>query len=194
MKLTPVIVQDVETNNVLMMAWADREALRRTRRTGWMHYWSRSRGRLWKKGESSGHVQRLVELLKDCDGDTLLARVRQKGPACHLNRASCFTDRVFTARGVLDALWATIEERRRRRPRGSYTARLLKDRDLRLKKLLEEAAELALAAAGGKKKNVIWEAADLIYHALVVLAAAGVTLDDVDRELARRFTPRPRRP
>lgn len=187
MKLIPVIVQDVETNSVLMLAYASAESLRRTRKTGLMHYWSRSRQALWKKGETSGHFQKVVKLLYDCDRDALLARVRQTGPACHRNTYSCFSAKPFVARGVLDRLWATLQERKKKMPRGSYTAKLLKSPELRVKKLLEEAAELALASHGRKKKEIVWEAADLVYHMLVVLAASGVTLDDVDRELARRF-------
>lgn len=185
MKLIPVIVQDVNNNNVLMLAYANGESLRRTRKTGLMHYWSRSRGALWKKGETSGHFQKVVKILRDCDNDALLARVKQQGPACHRNTYSCFSKKAFTARGVLDALWATLQDRKKKRPRGSYTVKLLKNSELRAKKLLEEAAELVLAR---KKKDVVWEAADLVYHMLVLLTARGVTLDDVDRELARRFT------
>lgn len=184
MKLIPVVVQDVENNNVLMLAYANGESMRRTKRTGLMHYWSRSRNKIWKKGETSGHFQKVVKILKDCDHDTLLARVKQTGPACHRNTYSCFSKKAFSGRGVLDALWATLQERKRKKPRGSYTVKLLQNSELRAKKLLEEAAELVLAR---KKKDIIWEAADLIYHMLVLLTAANVNLDDVDRELARRF-------
>jgi phosphoribosyl-ATP pyrophosphohydrolase/phosphoribosyl-AMP cyclohydrolase len=184
MKLIPVIVQDVENNNVLMLAYANGESLRRTKKTGYMHYWSRSRNGLWKKGETSGHVQKVIQILKDCDRDALLARVKQTGPACHRNTYSCFSKKTFNGRGVLDSLWATLQERKRKKPRGSYTVKLLKNSELRAKKLLEEAAELVLAR---KKKDIIWEAADLIYHMLVLLTASNVSLNDIDKELARRF-------
>jgi phosphoribosyl-ATP pyrophosphohydrolase/phosphoribosyl-AMP cyclohydrolase len=183
-KLIPVVVQDVDTNNVLMLAYANGEALRKTKKTGYMHYWSRSRNALWKKGETSGHFQKVVKLLKDCDHDTILARVKQTGPACHRKTYSCFAKKPILARGVLDALWATLQERKRKKPRGSYTVKLLKNKELRLKKMLEEAAELALAR---KRKDIIWEAADLVYHMLVVLTASNITLEDVEKELARRF-------
>lgn len=184
--LTPVVVQDVRTNNVLMLAYADPRALAATRKTGFMHYWSRSRNKLWKKGETSGHVQRLVRLLHDCDRDALLARVEQSGPACHLGRTSCFSSREFRARGIFDELWKIFEDRRQRPRKGSYTTSLLRNPLKLAQKVLEEAAELAVAARKGHKREIRWEAADLLYHTLLLLFRSGVTLEEVEQELKRR--------
>lgn len=186
MKLIPVVAQDVRTNNVLMLAYATPEALRRTRKTGRMHYWSRSRGTLWRKGATSGHEQRVVSLHYDCDRDALLARVAQTGPACHRGTYSCFAGRPFPPEDILARLEALIARRKRKPARASYTARLLADPRLRRDKLLEEAAELAMAARGRKKSALVAEAADLMYHLLVLLGAQDVTLDDVRGELERR--------
>ncbi|MBI2901822.1 MAG: bifunctional phosphoribosyl-AMP cyclohydrolase/phosphoribosyl-ATP diphosphatase HisIE [Planctomycetes bacterium] len=183
MKLIPVVAQDARTNAVLMLAYADAGALRRARRTGFMHYWSRSRRAYWKKGETSGNTQRLVGLHYDCDRDAILARVEQKGPACHRGTPTCFGDGFPD---LLDLLERTIDDRRRRPKEGSYTNRLLADPALLRDKLIEEACELAMASRGRKRAAVVAEAADLLYHALVLLAAADVSLADVKRELARR--------
>ena len=183
MKLLPVIAQDIRTRAVLMLAYADAEAIRRSRRTGFMHYWSRSRKRYWKKGESSGHSQQLVSLHYDCDRDTLLALVDQKGPACHLETSTCFGEKFGDFLGELEKI---IFERKVRSKRGSYTARLLQDAALRRRKLVEEAAELAMASRGSRREAVVAEAADLVYHALVILASAGVSLEEVRGELRKR--------
>lgn len=192
--LIPVIAQDVKTNSVLMLAYADREAVAATRRTGQMHYWSRSRARLWRKGEESGHTQKVVSLHYDCDRDTLLARVEQTGPACHRGTYSCFAKAPFPAADIFARLEAVIADRKRRPKRGSYTNRLLADRALARDKVLEEASEVAMAVKGSKREAVIAEAADLLYHALVLLASRGVTLDDVRAELERRHKPSPTHP
>jgi phosphoribosyl-ATP pyrophosphohydrolase/phosphoribosyl-AMP cyclohydrolase len=186
--LVTVVAQDALTGAVLMVAHADREALARTLETGEMHYRSRSRG-LWHKGATSGNVQRVVSLTADCDGDAVLARVAPAGPACHTGTRSCFRDEALAADalGVLDA---TIGRRATEAPRGdtkpSYTRRLLDDRNLRLKKLGEEAAELVLACADEDTARATSEGADLVYHALVALRALGVSLDDLRAELERR--------
>lgn len=193
MQLIPVIAQDVKTNNVLMLAYADREALALTRRTGKMHYWSRSRGRLWRKGEESGHEQSVVSLHYDCDRDTILARVEQTGAACHRGTYSCFAKAAFPARDIFARLDAVIADRKRRPRKGSYTNRLLADPALARDKVLEEASELAMAAKGGRRAEIVAEAADLLYHALVLMASRGVTLDDVKAELGRRHPPSPSR-
>jgi phosphoribosyl-ATP pyrophosphohydrolase/phosphoribosyl-AMP cyclohydrolase len=177
-----VVAQDAVTGAVLMVAHADREALEKTLSTGEMHYRSRSRG-LWHKGASSGNVQRLVSLTADCDGDTVLARVRSAGPACHTGQLTCFGDEgQGDAIAVLDA---TILSRSRSATEG-YTHRLLSDRNLRLKKLGEEAGELAVACADNDPASATAEAADLFYHTLVALRAVGVTLADVQRTLDAR--------
>jgi phosphoribosyl-ATP pyrophosphohydrolase/phosphoribosyl-AMP cyclohydrolase len=178
--LVTVVAQDADTGRVLMVAHADREALERTLQTGEMHYRSRTRGP-WHKGATSGNVQRLVSLERDCDGDAVLARVLPAGPACHEGTPSCFA----SPAGVLARLDALIEARGAE-GEGGYTRRLLADRNLRLKKLGEEAAELAVACADGDRPRAVEEAADVLYHALVALRALGAGLDDVGRALARR--------
>lgn len=187
--LVPVVTQDSVTGQVLMVAWADEEALTKSLETGTMHYHSRSRGRLWKKGEESGHTQQIVSLHLDCDQDTVLARVQQEGPACHTGAPTCFHEehetRLMPA-GVLGALAQVIQERDEKRPEGSHTTRLLEDENLRLKKLLEEAGELQVELARGQKERAREEAADLLYHAVVALHAAGVPLEEVLGELEKR--------
>lgn len=188
--LVTVVAQDHRSGAVLMVARADREALEKTLATGEMHYRSRTRG-LWHKGGTSGNVQRVVALLPDCDGDALLARVEPAGPACHTGQITCFGP---TALGgdILTELDAVIAARAAQADRAgeasSYTARLFRDRNLRLKKLGEESAELVLAAADGDPKRIRSEAADLLYHVLVASRAAGVTLDELRVELAGRRT------
>ncbi len=186
--LVVVVAQDDRTGALLMVAFADREALEHTIATGEMHYRSRSRG-LWHKGATSGNVQHVVELAADCDGDAVLARVRPAGPACHTGSTSCFGE-VGLAADALGALDATIGQRLNAPSGGSsYTARLLADRNLRLKKLGEEAAELIVACADEHSGRAAEEGADLVYHTLVALRAIGVTLDDVRRVLAARAAP-----
>jgi phosphoribosyl-AMP cyclohydrolase / phosphoribosyl-ATP pyrophosphohydrolase len=175
-ELRPAIVQDAADGRVLMLAWMDDEALRLTRDTGEAWFWSRSRERLWRKGETSGNVLAVEELRDDCDGDTLLLRVRPAGPACHTGSASCFAP----------ALWRTVVERVRDRPEGSYTASLAADGIERCaQKLGEEAVEAALSAVA-RDGRLAEEAADLVYHLYVLLAVAGVDVADVEDELARR--------
>ena len=190
-----VIAQDAATGVVLMVAAADREALERTVATGEMHYRSRTRG-LWHKGATSGNVQRVVSLSADCDGDAVLARVAPAGPACHTGTVSCFGSDAL-APDVFAALDATIAARSAI-PNGeggasrSYTRRLLGDRNLRLKKLGEEAAELVTACADDDVVRAREETADLVYHALVALRAVGGTLADVRGVLAARVGQPPR--
>lgn len=199
--LLPVVTQDAGTGAVLMVAFANREALEKTLATGQMHYWSRSRGELWHKGATSGAFQDLVSLHADCDRDTLLARVHQLGPACHTGEATCFgeldpdtaeipsTSEAGSKPGfeaILPGLWAVLQDRAIRKPTESYTVRLLENENLRLKKLGEETAELLLALARDEKEEIPKEAADLVYHLLVALLASGVTLDDLLGELNAR--------
>lgn len=201
--LVPVVTQDASAGTVLMVAWAHRAALERTLETGRMHYWSRSRQALWDKGATSGNAQAVVSLHADCDGDTVLARVTPAGPACHTGETTCFGDGTRSgpasgspeapppgprgsADGTLDALWRTLVERRDASPGSSYTARLLADENLRIKKIGEEAAELVHALAAGPGERVPEEAADLLYHVLVALLGAGATLDEVLAVLDRR--------
>jgi phosphoribosyl-ATP pyrophosphohydrolase/phosphoribosyl-AMP cyclohydrolase len=184
--LVTVVTQDARSGDVLMVAHADREALERTLATGEMHYRSRTRG-LWHKGATSGNVQRVVSLAADCDGDAVLARVEKAGPACHTGEETCFGP------GRPDALVAldeTIAQRAAQAPapgeKPSYTRRLLDDRNLRLKKIGEESAELVTACADGDKARAVEEAADVLYHLLVAVRPLGLTLDDVKQVLAQR--------
>jgi phosphoribosyl-AMP cyclohydrolase / phosphoribosyl-ATP pyrophosphohydrolase len=196
-----VVTVDDTSGRVLMVAHADRAALEASMTSGEMHYRSRTRG-MWRKGATSGNVQRLVSLAKDCDGDAVLARVRPAGPACHAGTVSCFPD---DATGMLSRLDATIDARanchpeqsegsappdvqipRNTRDDTSYTAKLLADSNLRLKKIGEEAAELVHAAALGDKRRSVEEAADLFYHTLVVLRSLGAGVDDVSAVLSER--------
>jgi phosphoribosyl-ATP pyrophosphohydrolase/phosphoribosyl-AMP cyclohydrolase len=179
-----------------MVAAADREALEQTIATGEMHYRSRTRG-LWRKGATSGNVQRVVSLSADCDGDAVLARVTPAGPACHTGAVSCFGADALIP-DVLAALDATIATRSavpdRPPSASSYTRRLLDDRNLRLKKIGEEAAELVAACADGDVALAREETADLLYHALVALRAVGGTLADVRATLGARAGRPPRSP
>lgn len=185
--LLPVVAQDADDGRVLMVAWANRAALERTLETGHLHFWSRSRQALWMKGESSGHVLEVVSLHGDCDGDTVLARVRPAGPACHTGDDTCFgADANPAAEATLPGVWATLLDRATARPEGSYTVRLLDDPNLRIKKLGEETAELIQALVQGDAPRATEEAADLLYHALAALLAAGATLDDLLGELEAR--------
>ena len=195
--LVPVVAQAILTGDVLMMAWANREALELTLQTGRAHYWSRSRKRIWAKGESSGHSQAIKEIRLDCDGDTILYRVDQTGPACHEGTLTCF-NRLVTPHGalaapsdnqghILDRLAATIARRAAEEPEGSYTARLLSEGLPRVsQKVGEEAVEVVIAAHTEAGPRLASEAADLLYHLLVLLQARSVPLDAVWEELEAR--------
>ncbi len=186
--LVTVVAQDAVTGAVLMVAHADREAIEHTEATGEMHYRSRTRG-LWHKGAMSGNVQRVVSLEADCDADAVLARVTPAGPACHNGTVSCFAGTGPVA-DVLSTVDATIRQRDAALAAGeaarSYTQRLLADRNLRLKKIGEEAAEFVTACADGDATRATEEVADLVYHALVALRALGAGLDEVRAALAAR--------
>lgn len=189
--LVTVVTQDATTGVVLMIAHANREALELTQSSGEMHYTSRSRG-LWHKGATSGNTQRVVSLSADCDGDAVLARVIPAGPACHTGQTSCFGDTALGA-DAIGALDATISARAANASgdsstKPSYTQRLLSDRNLRLKKLGEEAVELATACADADAERGAEEGADVLYHTLVALRAIGVSLNDVRAVLANRAT------
>lgn len=185
--LVTVVTQDAHSGVVLMVAHADREALEHTLRTGEMHYRSRSRG-LWHKGGTSGNVQRVVSLTADCDRDAVLARVLPAGPACHEGTTSCFREEALRAEvfGALDATIAARQAAPAAEDKPSYTQKLLNDRNLRLKKLGEEAVELATACVDGDRARAAEEVADLVYHALVALRAVGGSVDDVRAVLAAR--------
>jgi phosphoribosyl-ATP pyrophosphohydrolase/phosphoribosyl-AMP cyclohydrolase len=176
-ELRAAVVQDAETGRVLMLAWMDEDALRLTRETGEAHFFSRSRGRLWRKGETSGNTLAVEELRDDCDGDAYLLRVRANGPACHTGSASCFAP----------WLWRRVRERAETRPEGSYVATLLDGGPAAAaQKLGEEGVEAALAIASEDDERVVSELADLWFASYVALAARGLDPAAVEAELERR--------
>ncbi len=185
--LLPVVVQDRASGDVLMVAWANQEALAKTAESGLAHFWSRSREALWKKGETSGNELRVVEARADCDRDTLLLLVEPTGPACHTGARSCFGEGSPTAAGMLEELARVVAERAKASPETSYTARLLaKGPDQVLKKVGEEATEVVLAARVQSDERLAEETADLLYHLVVALHQRGLPLARVMDELRRR--------
>jgi len=200
-ELLPVIVQDVLNNEVLMMAYMNKEALELSLRTKIAHYFSRSKQRIWKKGESSGHTQEIESFKIDCDNDTLLIQVKQNGVACHTGRRSCFFTELESgainseveidtqeAYGVIDTLYHTIQERKNADPKTSWTAKLLsKGENTILKKVVEEAGEYCFAHKDNDEDEMVYEAADLTYHMLVALASKNISPDRIKQELSRRF-------
>ena len=200
-ELLPVIVQDVLNNEVLMMAYMNKEALELSLRTKIAHYFSRSKQRIWKKGESSGHIQTIHSFHIDCDNDTLLIKVTQEGVACHTGRRSCFFTELESGAidskvevksealyGVIDTLYHTIQERKHADPKTSWTAKLFaKGDNTILKKVIEEAGEFTFAYKDSDEAEMVYEAADLTYHMLVALAAKNIAPDRIEQELARRF-------
>ena len=199
--LLPVIVQDVKNSEVLMMAYMDKEALELSLSTKIAHYFSRSKQRIWKKGESSGHIQTIHSFNIDCDNDTLLIKVTQEGVACHTGRRSCFFTELDSgdvtsevevdtgsSYGVIDTLYHTIQERKQADPKTSWTAKLFSKGDNTiLKKVVEESGEFCFAYKDDDEAEMVYEAADLTYHMLVALAAKNVSPDRIKQELARRF-------
>jgi phosphoribosyl-ATP pyrophosphohydrolase/phosphoribosyl-AMP cyclohydrolase len=182
--LLPVVVTDAASGELLMLAWANREAVAASERTGEAHFWSRSRNELWRKGATSGNTMRVTGMTVDCDADAIAYRVEPAGPACHTGERSCFDgpDRLD-----LRGLERVVAERRDADPTMSYTARLLATGSRRAaEKVTEEAGELSSAALAGSDDEVVAEAADLLYHALVLLASRGIGLAAVEDELGRR--------
>ena len=200
-ELLPVIAQDAENNEVLMMAYMNQEALELSLATKEAHYFSRSKQRIWKKGESSGHTQKIKSFFIDCDNDTLLIKIDQEGVACHTGRRSCFFTelesgqatsevKVDTAAmyGVIDELYHTILERKNADPESSWTAKLFaKGENTILKKVVEEAGEFSFAVKDDDEEEIVYEAADLTYHVLVALGYKNISPDRIKQELARRF-------
>jgi phosphoribosyl-ATP pyrophosphohydrolase/phosphoribosyl-AMP cyclohydrolase len=199
--LVPVVTQESRSGDVLMVAFANRDALQRTLATGLAHYFSRSRDVLWQKGETSTHIQRVVEVRLDCDADTVLYRVNQTGPACHTGTRTCFSNVIWRAGEqeiahpteedpgghLLSRLAHAIARRAVDRPKDSYTAELLAGGVGKVsQKVGEEAVEVVVAANSEDDERLASEAADLLYHLLVLLQSRGVPLDDVLRELERR--------
>jgi len=199
--LIPVVTQDNETNEVLMLAYMNKEALELTLKTNYAHYFSRSKQRIWKKGESSNHTQEIISIKIDCDNDTILLQVKQNGVACHTGRKSCFFTDLKTntisseiqidttdAYGVVDTLYHTILEKKHDDPKKSYTAKLLQGKEnSMLKKIVEEAGEFTFAVKDNDIEEVIYEGADLMYHCLVALASKNVSPDRIKQELSKRF-------
>ena len=193
--LIPAVVQDARTHRVLTLAYMNRESLAVTLREGRTCFYSRSRRTLWRKGETSGNVQRVVRVTADCDGDALLVEVEPAGPACHTGEESCFfrplegapDGGAAQARFSLDGLYGLLLGRKAERPAGSYTTYLFdKGREKILKKVGEECTEVVIGAMKGSREETVFEVADLTYHVLVLLAEMGVTPDQVRQELARR--------
>jgi phosphoribosyl-ATP pyrophosphohydrolase/phosphoribosyl-AMP cyclohydrolase len=185
--LVPVVVQDRASGDVLMVAWANAEAVERTLETRYAHFWSRRRKALWRKGETSGNGLRVVELRTDCDKDTLLLVVDPEGPACHEGTRTCFGEGATSDAGVLEELSRVVASRAKDAPEGSYTARLLaKGQDAVLKKIGEEATEVVLAAKSETDERLAEESADLLYHLTVALHQRGVPLGRVLQVLRRR--------
>ena len=196
--LVPVIVQDIDTDEVLMLAYMNEEALQKTMDTGYAHYFSRSRNKLWKKGESSGNTQEVKDILIDCDNDTILLKVKQNGPACHTGRKSCFFTNLKTNEitmdkekeieyNFVDRLYHTLLERKNANPETSYVSSLYhKGENSFLKKIAEEAAEFCFAVKDNDKKEIIYEAADLAFHTLIALAYKNIHPEAILEELKRR--------
>jgi len=199
-ELLPAIAQDASSGDVLMLAYMNKEAYDLTLSTGFAHYFSRSKQRIWKKGEESGHTQKVKDMLIDCDADTILLKVEQTGVACHTGRKSCFFTSVSQGKEVLeqevdinskysivDVLYHTILERKSDNSKKSWTKKLLNDKELMLSKIREEAGEVCVAIDKESDEQVIYESADLLYHTLVGLGYREISPDRVKQELKRRF-------
>ncbi len=200
--LIPVIAQDFQSGEVLMLAYMNKEALKLSLETGLAHYFSRSKQRIWKKGETSGNIQKIKEAYIDCDNDTLLLKIEQVGGvACHTGRPSCFFTKLDTGEvvseadstqtsnyGIFDKVYHTIQERKKADPGSSYVASLLaKGENSYLKKVVEEAGEFCFAVKDNDEKEIVYEAADLAFHVLVALGAKNIDPDRIKQELERRF-------
>ncbi len=198
--LIPAVIQDWRDGTVLMLGYMNRDALSKTLQTKSVHFWSRSRGTLWEKGETSGHRLLVKEIYVDCDHDTVLVKAHPVGPTCHTGERACFFTEVgedgmlgqektqSAAGGLLEGLYRTILERRAHPHPGSYTAKLFEEgHDRILKKVVEEAGEVVLAAKNGKKDEIIYEVADLLFHTLVVLGYHDVGINEIYEELAKRM-------
>ncbi len=205
--LVPAIIQDAVTNQVLMLAYMNSDSLRLSLETGETYFYSRSRQELWHKGATSGHIQNIQEVAYDCDGDTLLLKVKQAGVACHTGATTCFFNQVPKAAiqqvdqeageetaedkvqlgDVLEQVFQVIKERQAQRPEGSYTTYLFeKGQDKILKKVAEETGEVIIGSKNNNLNEVSYEASDLFYHLMVLLAYHNLTLDDIAKELNKR--------
>ncbi len=201
-RLIPVIAQEYQTNEILMLAYMNQEALKLTLETNIAHYYSRSKKRIWKKGETSGNIQQIKEILIDCDNDTLLIKIDQIGSsACHTGRRSCFFTNLITNQtlhdidkeaikqySIIDTLYHVINERKKQDPKKSYVASLMnKGENTILKKIVEESGEFCFAIKDSDEKEIIYEGADLIFHLLVALGYKDINPDLIKQELKRRF-------
>lgn len=188
--LVPAIAQDINTKKVLMLAYMNKESIERTLEEKVAVYYSRSRGELWKKGETSGNIQNLKGMSYDCDGDSILLTVEQVGVACHTGEYSCFFNQVIAAddkEDILQSLYSLMKERKENPVEGSYTNYLFKEGiDKILKKVGEESAEVIIASKNNDKEEMIYEISDLVYHTLVLMVEQGVEIDDIKLELEKR--------
>src|SRR5262245_44734180 len=198
--LLPAVIQDWLDGTVLMLGYMNQEALNRTLATKSVHFWSRSRQKLWEKGETSGHKLLVKELFVDCDRDTILVKAQPTGPTCHTGERACFfstfnaDDRDSTEKtseahgGILDSVLRVIAARKTSPQPGSYTTKLFEaGEDKILKKVAEEAGEVLIAAKGGKKEEIVYEVADLLFHTLMVLGYHGLSLHEIYQELGARY-------
>ena len=195
--LLPAVIQDWLDGTVLMLGYMNQEAIAKTIATRSVHFWSRSRNRLWEKGETSGNKLSVKELFVDCDRDTILVKAQPAGPTCHTGARACFFSRFDeqgeivesnSHGGILEGVLRTIRERRSHPQAGSYTSKLFEGgHDKILKKVAEEAGEVLLASKGGKKKEIVYEVADLFFHTLMVLGYHDLSLQDIYEELGHRF-------
>lgn len=189
--LIPAVVADADSKKVLTVAYMNRESLEISIKEGKTCFWSRSRQKLWRKGETSGHWQHIVNIKTDCDRDALTVTVKKDGPACHLGTDSCFNDDVYVNDELtpfsLDGLMEIIRGRKINRKEGSYTTYLFdKGIDKILKKVGEESTEVIIAGKAGDKAETIYEISDLVYHVMVLMIEMGISIDDIDKELASR--------
>ena len=189
--LIPAVVVDAQSKKVLTLAYMNRESLEISMQEGRTCFWSRSRQELWRKGETSGNVQHIVDITADCDRDALVVTVNKEGPACHLGTDSCFNDKVFEgnqpAPFSVDGLYDLLQGRKKDLPEGSYTTYLFqKGIDKILKKVGEECTEVIIAGKADDKAETVYEIADLMYHVMVLMVEMGISVDDVMAELASR--------
>lgn len=190
-ELIPAIIQDDGTMQVLMLGFMNKEAYKKTVKTGLVTFWSRSKGRLWQKGESSGNYLEVVSIKKDCDSDTLLILAKPQGSTCHKGKYSCFGEKNVSVT-FLNGLFELIKDRKNKMPKKSYTASLFnKGLNEILKKVGEESVETIIAAKSESKKRLIEESGDLLYHLLVLLAEKNIGLNEVIKELVKRKTCKP---
>jgi len=197
--LVPAIVQSAGAGKVLMLAWMNPETIELTRKTGYTHFYSRSRGKIWKKGDESGNTQKVKKMEYDCDADTLLITVEPAGPACHTGKETCFFEEISAGdelvkpeppdnENLLDRLYQVIQQRKMELPEGSYVASLFKKGEAGyLKKIGEEAVEFVIGCKNRDREEIVYEAADLIFHMMVALAAQDIPPGEVLTELKKRF-------